>query len=59
MYGQKLLDSRKKLAADALKTASKRAIDKKIEATGDLVGTKVVEKITKAASKTTCENKSK
>ena len=35
-YGQKLVDSARKSATDALKTASKRAIQKKAEATGDL-----------------------
>ena len=37
-YGQKLVDSAKKSATDALKTASKRAIQKTAESTGDLVG---------------------
>ena len=36
-YGQKLLDSAKKSTTDAIKTASKRAIQKTAEATGDLV----------------------
>ena len=36
--GQKLVDSAKKSATDALKTASKKAIQKTAEATGDLVG---------------------
>ena len=34
-YSQKLLDSAKKSTADAIKTASKRAIQKTAEATGD------------------------
>ena len=33
-YGQKLLDSAKKSKTDAIKTASKRAIQKAAEATG-------------------------
>ena len=37
-YGQKLLDSAKKSAIDAIKTASKRAIQKTAEATSDLTG---------------------
>ena len=37
-YGQKLLDSAKKSTTDAIKTASKRAIQKTAEATGDLIG---------------------
>ena len=39
-YGQKLLDSTKKSTTDAIKTASKRAIQKTAEATGDLIGNK-------------------
>ena len=35
-YVQKLLDSAKKSTTDAMKTASKRAIQKAAEATGDL-----------------------
>ena len=35
-YGQKLLDSAKKFTTDAIKTASKRAIQKTVKATGDL-----------------------
>ena len=34
-YGQKRLDSAKKSTADSMKTASKRAIQKTAEATGD------------------------
>ena len=37
-YGQKLADKAKKSATDAIKTASKRAIQKTAEAAGDLVG---------------------
>ena len=36
-YVQKLLDTIESLAADILKTASKRGIQKMAEATGDLV----------------------
>ena len=36
-YGQKLLDSAKK-STDAIKTTSKRAIQKTTEGTGDLIG---------------------
>ena len=45
-YGQKLLDSAKKSRADAIKTASKSAIQKTVEATGDLIGNKIADKIT-------------
>ena len=45
-YGQKLLDITKKSTTDAIKTASKRAIQKTAEATGDLIGNKIADKIT-------------
>ena len=45
-YSQKLLDSVKKSTTDAIKTASKRAIQKTAEATSDLIGNKTVVKIT-------------
>ena len=48
-YSQKLLDHVKQSATDALKTASKRAIIKKAEETGDLIGNKIADKITKVA----------
>ena len=50
-YGQKLLDSAKKYTTDAIKTASKRAIQKTAEATGDLIGNKIVDKITSVSKK--------
>ena len=43
-YSQKLFDSDKKSATDAIKTAL--AIQKTAEATEDLIGNKVVDKIT-------------
>ena len=43
-YGQKLLDSAKKFTTDAIKTASKRAIQKTTEATADLIGNKIADK---------------
>ena len=45
-YGQKLFDTGKKSTTDAIKTASKRAIQKIAEATGDLIGYKIADKIT-------------
>ena len=45
-YGQKL-DSAKKSTTDAIKAASKRAIQKIAEATGGLIGNKIADKITK------------
>ena len=50
-YGQKLLDSAKKSTIDAIKTASKRAIHKTAEATGDLIGNKIADKITSVSKK--------
>ena len=44
-YGQKLLDSAKKSTTDAIKAASKRAIPKTSEVTGDLIGNKTADKI--------------
>ena len=45
-YGQKRLDSAEKSTTDAIKTFSKRAIQKTAEATGDLIGNKIADKIT-------------
>ena len=45
-YSKKLLDGAKKSTADAIKTASKRVIQKTAEATGDLIGNKITDKIT-------------
>ena len=50
-YGQKLLDSAKKSTADAIKTASKRAIQKTAEVNGDLIGNKIDDKITSVSNK--------
>ena len=44
-YGQKLVDTAKKSATDALRIASKRAIQKAAEATGDLIDNKIADKI--------------
>ena len=43
---QKLLDTAKKSTADAIKTASKRAIQKVAEATSDLIRNRIADKIT-------------
>ena len=45
-YGQKLLDSSEKSTTNAMKIASKRAIQKTAESTGDLIGNKIAGKIT-------------
>ena len=46
-YSQQLLDSAKKSTMDAVKTASKRAIQETAEATVDLICNKIADKITK------------
>ena len=50
-YGQKLLDSAKKSTTNAIKTASKRAIQKTAEATADLIVNKIADKIIKVSKK--------
>ena len=50
-YGQKLLDSAKKLTTNSIKNASKRAIQKTAEATGYLIGNKTADKITSGSKK--------
>ena len=54
-YGQKLLDSAKKSTTYVIKTASKRAIQKTAEATGDLIGNKIADKIRSVSKKPTKE----
>ena len=49
-YSQKLLDTAKKSTIDAIKTASKGAIQKTAEAAGDLIGNKIADEITGRAS---------
>ena len=44
-YGQKLLDGAKISTTDAIQTASKIAVQKTTEATGNLIGNKIAEKI--------------
>ena len=51
-YGQKLLDNTRKSTIDAIKTASKKAIQKTSEATGDLIDNKIVDKIASVSKKT-------
>ena len=53
-YGKKsIVMQLKKSATDAIKTASKRGIQKTAEATGDLVGNKIADKITRVSKKST------
>ena len=50
---KELVDTAKKSATDAIKTASKRAIQKTAEANGDLVGNKIADKIASVSKKST------
>ena len=50
-YGQKLLDIAKKSAADAIKTAATRPIQKRAEVTGDLIDNKIADEITSVSRK--------
>ena len=52
-YGKKLVDTATKSVIDAIKTASKRAIQKTAEVIGDLVGNKIADKITSVSKKST------
>ena len=44
--GKKWMDTATKTGMDAVKTASKRVVQKTAEATGDLIGNKIADKIT-------------
>ena len=52
-YSQKLFDHAKQSATDGLKTTSKRVIQKTAEATGDLIGNKIPNSITKSLKNVT------
>ena len=54
-YSQKLLDTAKKSTADATKTTSKKEIQKTAEATDDLIGNKIGDKITGVSKKSSKE----
>ena len=54
-HGQKLLDSAKKSTTDAIKTVSKIATQKTAEATGDWIGSKIADKVTRVSKKSTEE----
>ena len=45
-YGKKLMDTAAKTRIDAAKITSKRIVQKNAEATGDLIGDKMADKIT-------------
>ena len=46
-YKRKILDHAKKSATDAFKTTWKRVIEQTADATDDLIGNKIADKITK------------
>ena len=48
IYGKKLMDTATKTGIDAVKTASKRVVQKSAEATGDLIRNKIADKTTSA-----------
>ena len=50
-YGKKLVDTAKKSPTNAIKTASKRAIQKTAQATGDLLRNRIADKITSVSKK--------
>ena len=54
-YSQKVLDSANKSITDAIKTAWKREIEKTTEATGDLIGNKIADKISLSKKKRVME----
>ena len=52
-YGKKLLDHAKKSATDEFTTSSQKFIHKTAEATGDLIGHKIANRITIVSKKFT------
>ena len=50
-YGKKLVDTAKKSPTNAIKTASKRAIQKTAQSTGDLLRNRIADKITSVSKK--------
>ena len=54
---EKLFDHSKQSATDALKTASKREIQKTSEAIDNLIGNKIVDKITRTSNASVNKNK--
>ena len=44
-YGKNIVDTETKIGIDAVKTASERVVQKAAEASGDLIGNKIADKI--------------
>ena len=57
-YGRKIIDTATKTGIDAAKTPSQRIAQKTTEATGDLTGNKIADKVT-SAGKTKIKGKEK
>ena len=58
-YGKELMDTATKTGTDAAKTASKRVVQETAEATRDLIGNKIAEKITSVGKSKEKENTKK
>ena len=58
-YGKKLIDTATKTGTDAAKIASKRVVQKTAEATEDLIGNKIADKITSIGKPKEKETKKK
>ena len=56
-YGQKLLDIAKKSTTNATKASSKREIQKTAEATDNLIGNKIADKITSVSKRSSARSK--
>ena len=54
-YSEKIINTTKRSATDAIKKASQRAIQKTAEATDDLVGNKILDKVTSTSKKSSKE----
>ena len=57
--GKKLMDTATKIGIDAAKTASKRVVQKTAEATVDLIGNKIADKITSVGKSKSKQKKTK
>ena len=55
-YSQNFLDHAKQSATDAIKTASKRVIQKTAEAAGDLTASKIADKIIRVSKNSSQKN---
>ena len=58
-YGKKIMDTATKSGIDAAKTTSERVVQKTAEAIGDLIGNKIVDKITMVGKSKNREEKFK